>query len=123
MGPGEQGGAHSARFDRTIGLDKEIGDEFKSFPTSQRWSNIRDLKYAPCNLVHELLAEQVTNDSGMLHKVQHVVNTSGWKAMYDKLQTSRADVPRYVDAVNFQTRDSCTGFWMINLAMEARLLA
>ena len=131
MSPASKTGAFQKKFDRTIGLDKQLHMDFYTIPTvvHQRYSFSRCSTDKEILLLHEEIQDEIERTEGFWGKVTSACSQAGWGPAYDAhpvVQAHGAErcvpIGIYLDGVKFQSRDSVTGVWGINLATHTRFL-
>lgn len=131
MNPLRTGGGFSAHFDKVIGLDSAIKQDWYmlDIPRHSKHDLGRSLHKVAVKPPHESMAEEVAQNPAMLDELAATVDATDWAPNFLAHPKVQADGPRnylplgiYVDGVQYQKRGSTLGFWCVNLLTQRRHL-
>lgn len=114
VSPKRTGGAFSTHFDRVLGLDATLRQNWYmvDIPGHCKHDFSRTIKQVAVRPAHESLAEEVAGAPVLLqHPLTLELGPHGL-----------VPIGIYIDGVQYQRRNSTIGFWCINLATERRHL-
>ena len=86
LSPDSESGALSKKFDKVIGVDKEMKAQVADVwtPVYQRWSLSRTKVNIQANLIHLKLEQEMQTDPDFWPRVDTACRTQGWARRYDK---------------------------------------
>jgi hypothetical protein len=131
MSPGRTGGVYSAHFDKVIGLDEKMKQDWYKLkiPAHCRYDASRMVKDVASSPAHESIADELAESPGILARLRETVAASEWCENYTqhplvKSEPAGSVLPLgiYIDGVKYHSRDSTIGFWAINLLTSRRHL-
>ena len=130
LSPRTTGGNFSSHFDLVVGVHLDPSSFYGiTLPSYDRSTASRCEVPHELVLPHEALGEELAQDPGILAKVRSGKVHEEWGGLYKDHKVVKANpsmpvlpLGLYMDGVAFLRRDSCLGFWLINLVSRRRHL-
>ena len=129
VNPACRGGDFSKKFDKVLGIHKELQSTFYTMPLVVHRACLfsREEVQREVKLAHESLSDEVGSCPDFWSRVEKTTLEQGWKPAFDSHPVVRTGGPKmsyplaiYIDGVAFLKRDSCIGMWIVNLATGRR---
>ena len=131
LSPARSGGAFSAHFDRVVGLDEGMRADLYTLdvPGHERCTLGRSPVSHSAVLGYHALAQEIAATPDFYAKLDAKVLAGFWGDLYKAHPLMRGvrgqkviPLALCMDGVQFQKRDSVTGFWLTNLVTDRRRL-
>jgi hypothetical protein len=131
LAPSRTGGAFSSHFDKVLGLDVAMKDEWYTIavPSHCKYDASRTLCPLTVKPAYESIAEEIEQTPDMFERLRSSVVAGQWCSNYTDNEIVKNNPPGsvlplglYLDGVQYQKRDSTIGIWAINLLTSRRHL-
>jgi hypothetical protein len=131
LSPHRTGGAFSAHFDKVIGIDVAMRENWYMLdvPGHSKHDVSRCIKKVAVKPAHESLADELAETVGIMQLLADRVRTEEWADNFLEHEHVKLHGPEnvipiglYVDGVQYQRRNNTIGFWCVNLITQRRHL-
>jgi len=129
--PNRTGGHYSAHFDKVVGLDEALKQDWYkiNLPGHSKHDVSRTVMEVAAAPAHEVLAKEVSETPGMMKELRRSIDAGEWPDAYTEHPVAQREAPGtvlplglHLDGFEFQRKTSAIGFSIINLLTGRRHL-